>query len=189
MKTDLRQDASVPLRLFSVALVGAAVGYCAENIHKAAGVWVLPEGAGLPVWISVVYFFAIIGTGFAFVWFERRVKVFTPFSVRTLFIEGGLFAALYLAPPLLHSHEVGLTVVASAYLLVRLIFCRAKGDLAVAVFVLSADYVLEFALAAASLFEYSNAQCMPLPLWLAPLWGGLGIGLRRFFVATLKLYR
>lgn len=175
-------------RLLVVALIGAVLGYVAETIHKSAGVWVLPDDAGLPVWISVVYFFGIIGAGFAFVWFERRQKVFTPFSTSTLMVEGGLFAALYLAPPLLHNHEVVLTIVASAYLLVRLGFFREKGDIAVAVFAMAADFVLEFALAAAAPFDYSNAQWMPLPLWLAPLWGGLGLGLRRFFVATLRLY-
>ncbi len=66
----------------------------------------------------------------------------------------------------------------------RLALFRAPADLAVAGAIVAADLAIESALVAAGLFTYANAEFAPLPIWLAPLWAGLGLSLRRLLGAA-----
>ena len=168
-------------RLLVTAAAGAILGFGAENLHLAAGVWALPRGAGLPWWIVAVYFFGLLGAGFAFAGIERRAGAQLVVSRRRLVAEMGLFASLFLAPVLLHTHELLLTAVVTGYLALRLALFREPGDLCVVMLVVVIDVLVEGALVSGSFYRYPRAEWMALPLWLAPLWGGLGLGLRRFF--------
>ena len=172
------------LRLPMLALVGASLGFGAETIHQRAGVWVLPDGAAQPWWIVGVYFVALLGAGAAFGWYEGRLQSTLSLTRTIVVAEVALFVTLFLWPPLLHNHEITLTIVASSYLLFRLLVFRHRGDLTVVVAVVCLNLALELTLIAANLYDYTTAQWLPVPLWLAPLWGGLGLGLRRLFSVT-----
>lgn len=172
-------------RLLVSAAAGAILGFGAENLHLAAGVWALPRGAGLPWWIVAVYFFGLLGAGFAFARIERRTGAQLLVSRRRLVMEVGLFVSLFLAPVLLHTHELILTAVVTGYLGIRLALFREPGDLVVAAFAIGVDLLVEGVLVSGSFYRYPGAEWTTLPLWLAPLWGGLGIGLRRFFRVAL----
>jgi hypothetical protein len=163
------------VRLALLAIAGGLLGYLAETVHRAAGVWVLPEGAGLPLWIIPVYAVALYGAGLGFARVDRNLGKVHPV------VEALLLGALFGLPPLLHTHEILLTAVATATLFGRLAVHRRPGDLGVVVAVIAADLVVEGALVATGFFRYANAAYAPLPLWLAPLWGGLGLSLRRLF--------
>ncbi len=176
MKSDSRR-----IRFLVSAAAGAVLGFGAEKLHLAAGVWALPRGAGLPWWIAAVYFFGLLGAGLAFAGIERRAGARLLVSRRRLVGEIALFASLFLAPVLLHTHELVLTAVVTVYLGFRLALFREPGDLGVAAFAVGVDLLVEGALVSRSLYTYPNAGWTALPLWLAPLWGGLGLGLRRFF--------
>lgn len=177
-------DRTYILRLPLLACLGAFLGFGAETIHQRAGVWVLPEGAGQPWWIVIVYFFGILAAGFAFSWYERQPTRALCVPRAHLLVEILLFFALFLCPPLLHTHELVLTGVSACFLTVRLAFFRRPGDLAVVIGIISLNLAVELALVSAELYAYSTAQWLPVPLWLAPLWGGLGLGLRRFYLAA-----
>ena len=178
------EPSGLGVRLCALALVGAFLGFGAETIHQRAGVWILPDKAAQPWWIVGVYFVALLSAGVAFSWYERRIQPALSVSRSSLAVEVALFLALFLSPPFLHSHEITLTVAASSYLALRLVFFRRRGDLAVVIGVICLNLAVELALVSANLYAYSTAQWLPVPLWLAPLWGGLGLGLRRFFSAA-----
>jgi len=167
-------------RLLILALVGSLLGFLAESIHQRAGVWTPAQGSGLPLWITAVYLVGLGLAGFAFSLLERRLppRILTQ---KTLMLEVMLLGALFLLPPLLHCRELLLLLVATAYLLARLLLIRWPGDLLVAAFAIALDLIIEGTLVSFSLYSYANAQWLPLPLWLAPLWGCLGLGLRRIF--------
>ena len=61
----------------------------------------------------------------------------------------------------------------------------ACAGLAVVSFVVVVDTVVEGTLVALGWFRYVEAAYAPLPLWLAPLWAGLGLSLRRIIRAAL----
>ena len=170
------------LRLSVLALVGSILGFGAEMLHLRAGVWVLPGEAGLPWWIVPVYFSGLLTIGLLFLVIERRGGRRLSVSRVTLLLEVLLLLALFICPVLLHRHELLLTAVAAACLVARLLLFRAPGDLKVAILAMVADLAVESSLLASSLFAYSNARWLPVPLWLAPLWGAVGLGLRRLFL-------
>lgn len=169
-----------PAKVLGLAMAGSLLGFLAEAVHQQAGVWVPARGAGLPLWIIAVYLVGLMVTGVAFLVLERRLppRILTR---KVLMLEVLLLGALFLLPPLLHSRELLLLVVATAYLLARLLLFRWPGDLLVAAFAMALDLIIEGTLVSFSLYSYANAQWLPLPLWLAPLWAGLGLGLRRIF--------
>ena len=172
-------------RLVLFAALGAVIGPCAELIHWRAGVWVLHGSAPGFWWIPGVYFLALIGAGLLF---HRIEKLSGPCPPRT---RGGLIAevvaltALFLAPPVLHTHEIVLAFLAMSYLATRLTLHRARGDLLTAVLVACIDLFIEAVLVRAGMFRYTHTMFCPLPVWLALLWGGLGLGLRRLFDTAL----
>jgi hypothetical protein len=90
---------------------------------------------------------------------------------------------LYLAPPLLYLYEAPFAAAASAYLCLRLWRAHAPGDLVVAAAAIAIDAALEGALMHAGFYHYARASLGPFPLWLFPLWGALGLVLRRLFRA------
>jgi hypothetical protein len=177
------------LRFLVIAFLGGICGFLAELVHLRAGVWTLPEGTAPPWWIGIVYFLGIFAAGLAFSGIERYTRYRLSVSLSILCLEGLLFAALFLAPPLLYRHEGILAAIALAYLALRLLFFRAPGDPVVAATAMAVDFALESALVAASLYHYPCARWMHLPLWLAPLWGGLALGLRRLFLAASSGFR
>jgi hypothetical protein len=69
----------------------------------------------------------------------------------------------------------------SLLLLTRLVFFRQPGDVLVAFAVIGLDLAVEWPLSGAAAFAYSHARFGSLPLWLAPMWGGIGLAIRRFF--------
>jgi hypothetical protein len=101
-------------------------------------------------------------------------------------VEAILFAVLFLLPPLLHHREPLLAMLATGYVVVRLVFFRARGDAMVAAVVVAADVTVELCLVRASFYRYANAAFLPVPLWLLPLWAGLALSLRRFFLFATK---
>jgi hypothetical protein len=54
----------------------------------------------------------------------------------------------------------------------------------VAASVAAIDACVELGMASSHLFAYSHASLGPLPLWLIPFWGGLGLSMRGFFSAA-----
>jgi hypothetical protein len=168
----------------TLAAAGAVLGTLAETVHHRAGVWTLPDGGALPAWIALAYFAGLLAAFEGLRRFERRqARALVP-APRAVALEALLFVALFLAPPLLHPHERLLTALAIAYLAARLVWFRAPGDVAVALAVAAADAALERALIGGGLFRYAHASLGPLPLWLVPLWAGLGLGLRRLALAA-----
>ncbi|MBI2061038.1 MAG: DUF2878 family protein [Nitrospirae bacterium] len=168
-------------RSIGLAAIGGAIGFVAESVHLRARVWTLPEGAPLPVWIAAVYFAGILGANAGFGALERRISQPMLPTGREVGLETTILLTLFAAPAILHAREVALAVVVAAYLAARLVFCRRLGDLMVAAGFMVGDAAIELGLVHLSLFRYTYAAFTPLPLWLAPLWGGLGLSLRRLF--------
>jgi len=171
-------------RAVLVAAAGAVLGFLAESVHRRAGVWVLTGGGSLPLWIGPVYFAGLLGAVLALARFERRRP--GALGRPNLVFEAALLVALFLAPPLLHQHELRLAGLALAVLVARQPEARAPGDVTVALLVAAADLGIEGALVAADLFRYRNASLGPFPLWLAPLWAAMAPSLRRIFAALQR---
>jgi hypothetical protein len=169
------------IRSALVAIVGGLVGLAAESVHQSAGVWAPLGSQQLPVWIAAVYAPVLFVASLASSRFERRYDLVV--SRWRLASEAGLFTSCFLAPVVLHDHEWALFLLTAAYLAARLRWGRDKGDWQVVAFVVLVDIAVEGTLVAASLYHYPDAHHLPLPLWLAPLWGGLAFSLRRFFRA------
>jgi hypothetical protein len=167
------------VRAIAVAAIGAGLGFCAETVHRAAGVWTLPGGGAMPAWVAIVYFAGLYGA----VTVLGRIPARRP-SGRAVALEALLAVALFLAPPLAHAHELFLAAAATAFVAVRLVGFRAPGDVAVALGLAGADLIIEGTLVAAGLYHYENAAFGPLPLWLPALWAGLALSLRRLFAAV-----
>jgi len=106
-------------------------------------------------------------------------------SRRALAFEITLFLLLFFAPIVLHRFEIGLAVLVTGILALRLVRFRVPGDVQVAILALTIDLVAESTLVGFGMYRYPEAHWLPLPLWLAPFWGALGLGLRRFFVVAL----
>ncbi len=170
-------------RLCLVATLGALAGFGMELVHQWAGVWVLEGEASLPLWIPAVYFVGLLAAGLMFRWVESRAARPLQLSTRMLVTEGCAATVLFVCPPLFHTHELGLAAATVAYLATRLVIRRVPGDLLVVVFVMTVDLAVESALSqGAELYRYTTAEHTPLPLWLAPLWGGIALSLRRLFL-------
>jgi hypothetical protein len=167
------------LRLALAAIVGGVLGLGAESVHQRAGVWELSTEPHIPVWIVGVYAPCLFAAGLLSMRFERAYRL--EVSGRRLAVEVGLFIAGFLAPVALHTTEWGLLAASLAYVAVRLLWGRERGDVAFALFVVAVDLTVEGVLVGASLYRYPNAHMFPLPLWLGPLWAGLAFSLRRFF--------
>ncbi len=178
----MRYDLAMPRkRLLALAALTSPLALAAESIHRRAGVWIPVREAPPAAWIPAVYFVATVGCGGALAWLERRVRpALAPGRRRAL--EAVPVLALFLAPPLLHARELVLLALASGYLVLRLAAWRAPGDLAVAAVAMAGDLGIEAALVALGFYRYAHAAWGPLPLWLAPLWGGLALGLRRLLL-------
>jgi hypothetical protein len=173
-------------RLVALAALGAILGTFAEAAHQKAGVWVLGNGLTFPGWIAAVYFIALLGAGVGLNRIEDALAPRPEVSATSVVVEVILFAVLFLLPPILHRHELLLAMIAAGYVLVRLALFRARGDVTVAAVLAASDLVIELCLAAASFYRYANAALLPVPLWLAPLWAGLALGLRRFFLFAAR---
>ncbi len=93
--------------------------------------------------------------------------------------------AIFFSPVLLHTHEHALAALLGVWVILRLATRRLPGDLLVVVVVVLVDHGIELALAALGLFTYTHASLGPLPLWLAPFWAGMGLGLRRLFLVAI----
>ena len=172
MPDQQRASGKLPARrLALLAAVGAAVGTLAEMAHQHASVWVLPAAAQVPWWIAVVYFFGLAAAGYIFFGVERRLGFVLERSAGALAIEAALLLSWFLAPVILHPHEVLFTLLALGYLSLRLLVWRAPGDIAIVLIAVVLDLAIELSLIAAGLFHYSNARWFAVPLWLAPLWG------------------
>ena len=168
-------------RSVGLAAIGALAGFLAETVHRRAGVWTLPGGGGMPLWVAAVYFAGLLLAIEASRRFEatRGLRV----GPRALAVETGLAAGWFLLPPLLHRHELPLAALALVAIAARLLAFGRRGDLAVVAFVVLVDTAVEGTLVALGWFRYTNAAYAPLPLWLAPLWAGLGMSLRRILRA------
>jgi hypothetical protein len=171
----------VRARSVVLAAIGALCGFLAETVHRRAGVWTLPGGGGMPLWVAAVYFGGLLGAALASRRFEaaRGLRV----GPRALAVEAALACGWFLLPPLLHRHEELLATLATAGVAARLLFLGRRGDLAVIAFVVVVDTAVEGTLVTLGWFRYAEAAYAPLPLWLAPLWAGLGLSLRRIIRA------
>lgn len=173
------------LRLALIGVVGAVLGSLGEGAHHRAGVWTLPEGASLPWWVAVAYVVAIPSVAMAYRWMDGRVGVKVAPTRSAALLEGVAVLALFVSPALLHPHEIVLAGALWACLLARMVLVRAPGDAWVVVVAMVVDTALELCLASLGLFEYAHASAGPLPLWLAPFWGCMGLSLRRLFASVL----
>lgn len=174
-----------PARLALFSAVGACLGFAMEYVHMRAGVWVPPPGRTLPAWILGVYFAGLFGAGVLL----RRVEIRYADVLRpkngTVAIEAVVLVLLFFSPPLLCGREVAFAAVLLAYVSVRLLAHRQPGDVWVAGLVSVIDAGCELALVASGGYSYRVAGWFPLPLWLAPLWAGIGLGLRRVYAFAL----
>ena len=168
-----------------MAVLGAVLGPLAETVHQRAGVWILQQAPTLPWWIGAIYFVALLLAGAGFYWWERRLGFALELSRKAVAVEVGLLVGLFLAPVLLRHYELWFALAASAFVAVRLGWFRARGDVQVAMAVMVANLAIESILVGASLYRYADAQWLALPLWLGPLWAGLGLSLRRLFYTGL----
>ena len=97
----------------------------------------------------------------------------------------GVALVLFAAPIFLHTHEVWFAWITWGYLLARLALVRSRASVVVALAAAMLDGVVELLLIQGlHLYTYANASLLELPLWLAPLWGGIGLGLWRGFSWT-----
>lgn len=180
------EEVELPLgRLIWMAALGGVAGFLAESLHQWAGVWVLPSGSGRPYWIMGVYFLGLLGAGFFFSKMERRKGDTLKVSSGSLFLEASLFCALFISPALLHPYELPLAAGLAAYTTLRLLFFRQPGDLTTAVFVVVVDLIFEGCAVAADFYHYPNARWIGVPLYLAPLWAGLALSMRRFYKTAM----
>ena len=173
-------------RLLLFCAAGAMCGSAVEYVHKVAGVWSLLAGRSFPLWIPGVYFLALLGLGWLFGRHRRSFCVPATMTYRALLMETAALVVLMFLPPLLHSLEPLLVLVAGAYLLLRLWRFRLTGDVSFALAVAAVDLVLELAMTMASLYSYQHASLGPLPLWLPLLWAGMGLCLRRVYTWVLS---
>lgn len=173
------------LRYPALALVGALLGYLMEGVHQRAGVWEAATGDRLPLWIIPVYFVGLlVVTAFLGV-VERRTRR-RILAWQGLALEAALLLVLAAAPPLMQAQELLLAAGCLGYLMVRMALARWPGDLLVVAVFITLDLLVEWILVSQGLYSYSVAQYLPLPLWLAPLWGGIGLGLRRLLGAVTR---
>jgi hypothetical protein len=172
------------VRLILGSLAGGLAGYLGEVVHHWAGVWAMPGTSGQPPWIFAVYAAVLYVAGWCFFAVERRLAFPLAPTLRAYLIEGAGMVVLFLGVAAAYRHETALALVLLAWLGVRLVRFRARGDLVLAVFTAGLDYALESGLAAAGLYEYRVAAWTVLPLWLAPFWACMGLGLRRLYVLT-----
>lgn len=173
------------VRLVGIAIVGGGLGWLGETVHARAGVWLRPPAVG-SAWIWAVYAAALFVAGLGLATLERRLAhPLRPLSRGGVVGEIAALLALYAAPPLLHEHELVLTALATVYLAGRLAIRRAAGDVLVVLTVIALDLAIEGLLLRASLYTYAHASLAGVPIWLAPLWGGLGLSLRRVFALAL----
>ena len=177
-------------KLLGVSAVGAGLGFAIEGLHQRAGVWVSASGpdAALPWWIAGAYFAALVLAGWGFAWIGDRPGAALPDRPRwTLAVEMVTLAALFAAPIGLHRYELGFALAMTGLLVGRLARWWAPGDLAVAAVAIALDLAVESCLVAAALYHYANTSWLPLPLWLAPLWGCIGLSLRRVLQRTTRV--
>jgi hypothetical protein len=168
-------------RLAAISSLGAVVFFALDSLHVRAGIWVATSHAGVPVPFLAVYFAGIFAAGLAFRSFERRHALAPkPAAVAA---DAGVFVAVLIAHLLVFRQEALLAAVLATGLGVRLVFFRRQGDVAIAAAVIGLDLAFELALSAAGTFRYSVASVGPLPLWLCPMWGALGLSMRTFFAA------
>jgi len=168
-------------RLIGAALGGGLAGYGAEMVHQWAGVWVLAGSQSIPWWIFLVYAVGFYGAGWVFYLAERRFGFPLAWSIPSVVIEMAIVVAFFGLSAALYHWELWLFGVAAAFLAARMVWFRKKGDLWIMLFVMVLDYGVESILAAIPLFYYQQASYLNLPIWLIPLWGTLGLSLRRIF--------
>ena len=168
-------------RIAAVAALAAGVGYLAEAGHLRCGVWVLKSGSSLPGWVALVYLFAFLAFGAVLEHLERRSERRLHVTTVALPLESLAFAVIVFSPALAFRHELSFAILLAAYVVLRLRYIRARGDVLIAVLAASANFALELALIAAGLYRYPVAAWLPVPLWLAPFWAGIGLSLRRAF--------
>jgi hypothetical protein len=173
-------------RLIGAAVAGGVVGYGAEMVHQWAGVWVLAGSQSIPWWIFLVYAVGLYGAGGVVFLSERRLGFPLAWSVRGLGLEAVIVVAFFGLAAALYPWELVLFGMAAAFLAVRMVWFRRRGDPWIMVFVMALDYGVESILAAIGLFTYQQASYLNLPIWLIPFWGTLGLSLRRLFQITRK---
>lgn len=171
-------------RLIGASLGGGLAGFGAEMVHRWAGVWLLAGSPSIPWWIFLVYAMGLYGAGWVFFWAERRFGFPVPWSLRGLVLEGAIVVAFFLLAAELYRWELLLFGLAAAFLAVRMVWFRRRGDGWIMLFVMALDYGVESILVAMGLFFYQQASYLNLPVWLLPFWGTLGLSLRRLFQST-----
>ena len=163
-------------RLVVASLLGAILFFILDSLHVWVGIWKAGAARGVPWWFSFVYFGGIFGVGLILRVFERRHALTV-----NLPLEIGAFVAILLAHLLVFRFELLLTALTTTLLAVRLLRFRQPGDGVVVLVVVLTDLACELALSSAGVFTYSHARFATLPLWLIPMWGGIGLSIRRFF--------
>ncbi|MBI4860636.1 MAG: hypothetical protein HY815_10300 [Candidatus Riflebacteria bacterium] len=96
--------------------------------------------------------------------------------------EGLLLTGLVLTPPLLFHREILLACLMGAYLTLRAIATRDRGELAIAGLAVMLDVLLENAVLQFFSYRYACASFGTLPLWGPLLWGCLTFSLTRLFL-------
>lgn len=171
-------------RLLVASLGGGLTGYGAEMVHQWAGVWVLAGSQSIPWWIFFVYAVGFYTAGWVFHLAERHFRFPLPWSLGGLALEGSIVVAFFGLAAALYRWELLLFGLAAAFLTVRMIAFRKRGDVWIMLFAMGLDYGVESILAAIPLFYYQKASYLNLPIWLIPFWGTLGLSLRRLFQIT-----
>jgi hypothetical protein len=168
-------------RMVSLAAAGAVLFYALDRLHVSVGIWRARAAEGVPWWYVIIYFSGILAAARLLQAIDRRTR---PTYRGALWLDGGSFALILVLHLLLFQHEVMLAGITCCLLAARLLVFQRPGDLPVALLVAGLDAAVELAMASASLFAYSHASLGPLPLWLMPMWAGLGLCIRGFFGAA-----
>lgn len=168
------------LRLTILALFGAIVWYGFDSLHVREGIFSVTGSKGLPIYLALFYFLGFFIVGLFFRFLERSVKS-GRLSTKRLLFEIVAFLLVLLAHYLWYRTEILYMGIMLGYLLIRYFFFYERGDIRAVIFIAGLDLVCELLLIRFGIFSYSFAQWLPVPLWLAPMWGGLGLGVRRFY--------
>ena len=167
-------------RLFILAALGATLWFGFDSIHVRAGIFAVQGSSGVPAWMVLCYFAGFLGVGLFFRALEARSTI-QPVTVSRLAIEILAFLTLLAAHYVWFSSELVYAAITGSYLAGRLLLRREPGDFATVAFVALLDLGVELTLIRLGRFSYAHSHWLPVPLWLSPMWGGLGLSVRRFF--------
>ncbi len=173
-----------PLKLFSLSLIGSIAAYFGEMAHEWAGIWKLSNTIAATGWIPVVYFFCLCITGIIFYLVDRHFKSAISITLFKGVIEVIYLLIIFVIPMIFITQGEIAALILLCFLLYRLIYDRASGDIWIVCSVILIDHTVELILINFLFYHYQHPAYFSLPIWLAPFWGAMGISLRRLFSHT-----